>query len=142
MIDIRRLFSAMTQVLRSADYPNAAALSGALDLDLSNARIGRPKSAMVVKDGGLNGAGLALTGIVCGVIPRKEIWLFFENSGLPYREIKDKIFGADQRLIPSKLSQGVGVRFEIDGLTCGYRPLRPTARSTVSPAKSRAMTAR
>lgn len=119
MIDIRCLLAAMTHILRSPDFPDAVALAVALDLDLSGSRTTKTKSAMGIHDARLKGGGIAL-GVVCGILPRREIMLLFEHSGIAYQAIKDEIFGADQRLIPSKLSQGFGVRFEIDGLTCGY----------------------
>ena len=59
-------------------------------------------------------------GVVCGVTPRREIWLLANKSSIQYPDLKDEIFGADQRVVPSKLNAGLGVLFEIDALTCGY----------------------
>jgi hypothetical protein len=127
MINIRQLLVGLTQAIRGADFPNAATLATALDLDLSDARISQTKSKlMLVRDARLKGSGAGVN-IACGLTPRREIWLIIENSSTPHRDVKDETFGANQRVIPSKRGAGFGVLFEIDGLTCGY-----TASSTDS----------
>lgn len=119
MIDIRQLLSELTQVIRSADFPDATSFARALDLDISAARITNAKSGMCINGARLNGTAVNV-GIACGVTPWREIWLLFDNSSVPYRDVNDEIFGADQRIVPSKRSAGFGVLFEIDGWTCGY----------------------
>ncbi len=76
-------------------------------------------------DARLNGSGLALTGVICGVIPRREIWLFFENSGLSYQRDQRRNLWRRSAPHPVEAQQGFGVCFEIDGLTCGYTASSP-----------------
>lgn len=125
MINIHQLLVGLTQAIRGADFPSAEILATALDLDLSGARISQTKSKlMAIHNARLNGGGVGIN-IACGIVPRREIWLLIKNSSTPYRDVKDEIFGADQRVIPSKRSVGFGVLFKIDGLTCGYTASSP-----------------
>ncbi len=125
MIDIRRLLSGLTQAIGRADFPNATTLATTLDLDTSQARIMTTKKRNLAINGArLNSSGVGIN-IACGITPQREIWLLMENSSTPYRDVKDEIFGADQRIIPSKRGAGFGVLFEIDGLTCGYTASAP-----------------
>jgi hypothetical protein len=125
MIDIRRLLFGLTQAIRGADFPSATTLASALDLDLSQARVVTTKQKnMAVHDACLNGSGIGIN-VACGVHPRREIWLLIENSSTPYRDAKDEIFGANQRLQPSKITGGFAVLFEIDGWACGYTASSP-----------------
>jgi hypothetical protein len=125
MIDIRQLLSGLARVLRSADFPDAASIASALDLDISTARITKTKlGSMGINGAHLDGSGVEI-GIACGITPQREIWLLMENSSTPYRDVKDEIFGADQRIVPSKHGAGFGVLFEINGLTCGYTASSP-----------------
>jgi hypothetical protein len=125
MIDIRRLLSGLTQAIRGADFPNATTLAPSLGLDLSGAKISQTKSKLMAINGArLNSSGVGIN-IACGIVPRREIWLLIENSSTPYRDVKDKIFGANQRIQPSKITGGFAVLFEIDGLNCGYTASSP-----------------
>ncbi|MGP0057849.1 MAG: hypothetical protein ACLPID_00970 [Beijerinckiaceae bacterium] len=120
MIDIRHLLAGLMRALRSADFPDANTLAAVLDLNISQARITKTKQGnMGINGARLNGSAVEV-GITCGITPRREIWLLFDNSSTPYRDVKDEIFGANQRVQPSKRSAGFGVLFEIDGLICGF----------------------
>lgn len=125
MLDIRRLLYGLTQTIGRADFPDAAALAAALNVDLSHARVTKTKKGnLAIQDAHLNDGGLTLD-IACGVAPPHDIWLLIKDSALPYRNIKDEIFGADQRIQGSKFSTGFGVIFEIDGWTCGFTAPSP-----------------
>ena len=64
---------------------------------------------------------------VWGKAPHREIWLLIAHSSLPYGDVKDQIFGANQRIVPSKHSAGFAVLFEIDGWDCGCTADSPEA---------------
>lgn len=125
LIDIRRLLSGLTQAI-GIEVPDAAVLASALDLDLSQARITKTKSVMAVHEARFNHADVAVDA-VWGFAPHREIWLLIPNSSLPYQDVKDEVFGSNQRIQPSRHSAGFAVLFEIDGWTCGYTADLPDA---------------
>jgi hypothetical protein len=137
MIDIRELLTGLTRVIGGADFPDISHLAFVLDLDISQARIAKTKQGSL----GINGARLSPGAveicIACGIAPWREIWLLFDNPSTPYEDVKDAIFGAHQRIKPSKRSAGFGFLFEIDGWTCGFRHPRRTGMWTASFAKNR-----
>jgi hypothetical protein len=135
MIDLRRLYVGLTRAIRN-DAPDAALLASALDLDLSRARIVMTKSVMAIHDARFNSADLEIDA-AWGFAPHREIWLLIARSSLPYRDIKDEIFGVDQRTQPSRLSAGFAVLFEIDGWTCGYTADSPDANVSAVFCESR-----
>ncbi|MHB8885824.1 MAG: hypothetical protein ACYC5H_12255 [Methylovirgula sp.] len=125
MIDIHKLLRGLTQTIRGADFPDTTSLASALDLDISEAKITKMKFGNTIISGAhLSGSSIVID-VVCGVTPWREIWILFDNASIPYRDVTDEIFGADQRIIPSKLSPGFGVLFEIDGWTCGFTASSP-----------------
>lgn len=124
MIDIRRLLSGLTQAIGATHDPDTALLASALDLDLSTARVTNRKSVMMVSGARLKDSGIAAN-VIWGINPRREIWMLIEKSAVPYHNIKDEIFGANQRIKLSKLSAGFAVVFEIGGWTCGYTASSP-----------------
>lgn len=124
MIDIGQLLAELMEGIRSPDFPDTMCLANLLDLDVSQAKISTAKAGMSINRARLSRSGTEIS-IVCGILPRREIWLIFDNPLLPYREIKGQIFGNNQRIEPSKLSAGFGVLFEIDGWTCGYTASSP-----------------
>jgi len=125
VIDIRRLLSGLTRAIRT-EVPDAAVLASALDLNLSQARIVKTKSVMAVHDARFNHTDVALDA-VWGFAPHRQIWLLTRNLSLPYREVRDEVFGSNQRIQPSRHSAGFAVLFEIDGWTCGYTADSPDA---------------
>jgi len=124
VIDIRQILSALTQAIVSTDVSDAAILATALDLDISSARITKTKTVMAVSGARLKSSGVEAN-IAWGLKPRREIWMMIGKFSLPYQDVKDEIFGANQRIKSSKLSTGFGVLFEIDGWTCGYTAHSP-----------------
>jgi hypothetical protein len=125
MIDLRRLLSGLVQAI-GAELPDVAVLKSALDLDLSQSRVVETKSALAIHDARLLPHDIAAD-IVWGLPPDDKIIVLTRNSSLPYRQIKDEMFGAHQRTNPSKLSPGFGVLFEMGDLTCGYTVDSPDA---------------
>jgi hypothetical protein len=120
MIDIHQLLHGLTRDFPSADFPDATSLAAALDLDLSKATITKTKKkTMCISGARLNGSGIEV-GLVCGVTPLHAIWLLLLNAGIPYRDVKDETFGANQRIKQSKVSSGFAVLFDKDGLCCGF----------------------
>jgi hypothetical protein len=120
MLDIRRFLDGLTQVIGRIDFPDANILAAAIELDLSQARIARMKTRdMIISDARLrrNSIGISVT---CTLSPRRAIWLLLDKSALHYRDVKDEVFGANQRIQPSKRSAGFGVLFDLNGWTCGY----------------------
>jgi hypothetical protein len=124
MIDIQRLLAQLIQTIRTADFPNVDEISGLLDLDVSQARITKANSGLSI-NGAYWRSERTTVGLVCGTSPRREIWVLPNKISLPYRSIEEKIFGANQRVIPSRFDGGLGVVFEIGGLTCGYTAQSP-----------------
>ncbi|MGO9007603.1 MAG: hypothetical protein ACLQIQ_08650 [Beijerinckiaceae bacterium] len=125
MIDIHQLLAGLTQAIEHADFPDSTSLATALDLDISDSSIMKTKlSSMCINRAHLNRSGTEV-GIACTTTPRREIWLIFLNPLIPYRDVKDEIFGTNQHIKQSKLSTGFGVLFEIDGLTCGFTASSP-----------------
>lgn len=125
MIDIRRILGGLTQAIET-EAPDAAILASALGLDVSQARITKTKSTLAVHDARLMPNNI-LADIVWGETPYREIWLLIANSSLPYRDVRDEVFGVDQRTQPSTLSPGFAVLFEIGGWTCGFTVDSPDA---------------
>jgi hypothetical protein len=125
MIDIHQLLAGLAKVIRSADFPDATTLATVLDLDISQSSIMKTKlSGMCIDRARLNRSAVEV-GIACGIAPWREIWLIFLNPQIPYRDVKDEVFGANQHIQPSKLSTGFGVLCEIDGLSCGFTASSP-----------------
>lgn len=124
MIDMRRLLFGLTQAIGATHDPGPAILALVLDLDLSQARVIKMKSAMALDGARLNDSGLAAN-VIWGIKPRREIWVLLKKSAIPYSTIKDEIFGDNQRLKPSRASAGFAVVFEIEGWTCGYTASSP-----------------
>ncbi len=125
MINIHQLLVGLTQVIGKVDFPDAASLATALDLDISQASVTETKlRTMCINTARLNSSATEV-GIACGVTPRREIWLIFVNPSIHYRDLKDEVFGANQRIQPSKLRKGLGVLFELDGWTCGLTASSP-----------------
>ncbi|HLH11863.1 MAG TPA: hypothetical protein VKV77_08295 [Methylovirgula sp.] len=118
MIDIRKLLDKVIQAFRSPDFLNVWALAASLDLDLSRARIKGMKSGDIVIDGAYLRADAIIA--VHRTTIRRGLWLIFKGSTISYQDVKDEIFGDNQRIQPSRAGTGFGVLFEIDGLTCGY----------------------
>ena len=125
MINIGQLISGLTHLIGESEFPDAAILAAALGLDISQAAITKTKQGNLGINGArLNGSGV---GIACGLVPRREIWILFDNSSTPYRAVRDETFGANQRIEQSKVGTGFGVVFEIGGLVCGYTADSPDA---------------
>ena len=115
MIDLRNIIDAMARVTPADDYPDADALAAALGLDMTYASLATMKQGNLL----VRGARLLEGGpvhIVAALSPRRELFLSFEDSGLPYREIAGATFGAEQRLQQSRFSEGFAIVFHIDGL--------------------------
>lgn len=124
-LDIRRVLSAMTQVIGN-EIPDATLLAAALAFDLSQAQITTTKSVMAVRQARLKPDDF-VGDIFWGIIPRHEICVLIRNSSLLYRDVEGETFGANQQLVPSKYSSGFGVVFERDGWTCGFTADSPEA---------------
>jgi hypothetical protein len=112
MIDLRRLLS-RTFAIRE-ELPDAAYLAEALDLDISRSRVTNAKSVLSIQNAILD-RNIEIDA-AWGRPPHREICLEIAHSSLPYRSVKDEIFGANQRIVPSRHSVGFGVVFEIDPL--------------------------
>jgi len=124
VVDIRQLLGSFTQIIRRPDFPDSDVITRFLDLDLSGSRITTTKSGnMMISRARLNGHP-SVVDLICAIAPRREIWLLFQSS-IPYRDIKDEVFGTHQRTKLSKYSAGFGVLFEIDGWTCGFTASSP-----------------
>ncbi len=124
MIDIRRLLSGLTLVIRD-EVPDAARLAKVLDLDISKSRIANARSVLGIHDAFLDG-NIEIDA-AWGRPPHRQICLVIAHSSLPSRSVEDEVFGANQRIVPSRHSAGFGVVFEIDGWECGYTADSPDA---------------
>jgi hypothetical protein len=105
----------MAQVTPAADYPNAAPIAEALRLEMTYASIARMKHGDVLIRGAMLAEGGAVN-VVAGVSRRRQLFLSFDDSRLPYRAIEGQVFGAGQRIQPSRFSEGFAVVFVLDGL--------------------------
>lgn len=128
MPDIHRLLNGLTQAISEAGFPDATSLVKSLDLDISKASIIKTKRGNMCISGARTNKSALMIGIACGLVPSREIWLLLDDSSVAYQDVKDQIFGTDQRLVQSKLSAGFGVLFEIGGWTCGYTASSPDGR--------------
>lgn len=124
MLDIRRLLSGLTLAIRE-EVPDAAYLAKALDLDISRSRITDARSVLGIQDAIMDGD--IEIDAAWGRPPHRAICLVIAHSSLPYSRVKDEIFGANQRIVPSRHSTGFGVVFEIEGCECGYTADSPDA---------------
>jgi hypothetical protein len=126
MMDIRQLATKLTRAIHGDDFPDAGNIARTLDLDISKARITRTETRFIgIQNAHLNDGKIDVD-LVCGAKPQAEIWLLFKDSCIAYRNLRAEIFGANQRILPSKYSAGFGVLFEIDGLTCGFTVSSPS----------------
>lgn len=124
-LDLRDIFARLVQTI-ATEVPNAAVLESTLDLDFSQSRVVRMKSALAIHDARLKFCGIDAD-IVWGDAPHRQIMVLMKSSPLRYQDVKGDMFGADQRTVPSKLSPGFAVILEIDGWTCGYTVDAPDA---------------
>lgn len=77
MPDIRLLLDELTRVIANANFPDVTGVAEGLNLDLSQARITKAKTQSVCINGArLNGTETQV-GVVCGIAPWRQIWLFF-----------------------------------------------------------------
>jgi len=125
VIDIRRLFAGLIEAVGRADFPDTEILAARINLDIGNASVAKTQSNLLLIHHAHLDGGATEVSVACGIKPRREIWQICEEPSIPYRDLKDETFGANQRTEPSKRSAGVGVLFEIDGWTCGYTAWSP-----------------
>lgn len=119
MIDMRHLLSGLVSTVGSEEFPDITGLATRLGLDISQARIGTTKRVECVNGVRLKDGGPAAN-IAWGILPHRSIWVLFQGASIPYRSLKDEVFGTAQRIQPSKYGTGFAVVFEFDGWTCGY----------------------
>ncbi len=124
MIEIQRLLEQLIQAIRSANFPDVGEISNLLGLDVSQVKITRAKSGLSINGAYWKQEGTS-AGLVCGTNPRREIWFLPNKTTLSYRTVEGQNFGTNQRVVPSEFDGGLGVVFEIDGLTCGYTAQSP-----------------
>lgn len=61
MIDIRQLVTALSQAICKVDFPDAARLARALNMEISQARVTQMKAGdVIIKGARLNGSSIAL----------------------------------------------------------------------------------
>jgi hypothetical protein len=124
MIDIHQLLTGLARTICNASFPDATALAAALDLDISQAKITKTEASTVAINGARLNGDLDI-GIVCGVAPRRSIWLIFSTPSLSYRDLEDETFGSNQRIEVSKFNDGLAVLFVMDGWICGLTASLP-----------------
>lgn len=124
MIDIHQLLVGLARTIRSTDFPDATALAATLDLDISQASITKTETNTVAIYGARLNGDLDI-GIVCGVAPRRSIWLVFSTSSLSYGDLEGEVFGKNQRIEVSKFNDGLALLFEMDGWICGLTASLP-----------------
>jgi hypothetical protein len=118
MIDIHQLFYGLTKVIDQADFPNAAAIAIALDMDLSIASVMKTDSGTVAIHEARLDSG-ADVGIISGLAPRRSIWLMLLNPAVSCPGYEEESFGSNQRIEISKFNDGAAILFEQDGWICG-----------------------
>lgn len=119
MIELSQQIAALAQAVRSESYPDVTAIAKLSHLDISEARTAETKHGVMAIYGAHLDDGTQAD--VIGVTsPRRLLQLSLPNSQISYREAADEVFGSDQRIERSKLSDGLAVLFEIDGLICGF----------------------
>jgi hypothetical protein len=126
MINVRQLLTGLTLLINRDDFPDVTSLAVELAVSVSEAQISRTKSGnMIIMGARLSDYGTPIN-VVCGIKPWREIWLLFTDPVVPYKDVQAEIYGANQRVVPSKFGAGFGVLFEIDGWNCGYTVSSPT----------------
>ena len=136
MINIHQLLTGLTRAIGDADFPDAANLATVLDLDISKAVITKTETDTVAIYGARLNRDVDV-GLVCGVTPRRSIWLVFSASSLSYGGLEGEAFGKNQRIEVSKFNDGLAVLFEMDGWICGLTASLPRRRCFASFAKNR-----
>lgn len=105
----------MARSFASADYPDAAAITELLDADLTGAAVRKMQAGdVVIQDAILRGAKVD---IVASVAPRRQLLVMFCGSGPAYRDIEGEVFGEDQKIEKSEVSDGFALAFRANGLS-------------------------
>jgi len=125
MIDFHRLFAELVQTMQSVDFPNANTIVKKLDLNVRAARISKTKSGLLTIYGANLRESAAEIDVIAALTPRQALNLLFSNSQIPYDDVRDEIFGPDQRIQQSQRSEGFAILFQADGLACGLTASGP-----------------
>jgi hypothetical protein len=115
MIDLRKIIAEAAQVTPGAEFPNANAVAEALGLEMAYASVANMKGGNLIIRGATLDDGTGIY-VVAALSPRRELFLSFEDSRLPYRAIEGEMFGDDQHIQKSRASEGFAVVFHRDGL--------------------------
>ncbi|WP_158812518.1 hypothetical protein [Methylocapsa sp. S129] len=115
MIDIRQIIAGLARVTPAVDFPNANAIAAALSLEMAYASVANMKGGNLIVRGALLDDGTGIQ-IIAALSPRRELFLSFEDSRLPYRDIEGEVFGDDQHIQKSRASEGFAIVFYRDGL--------------------------
>jgi hypothetical protein len=119
LIDFHQLFTNLVSVVQSAHVRDVDTIADRLSLDVSKAKISKTKHGLTTIYGAQLGASLTEIDLLVSVTPRRELWLLFPNSRIPYEDVRDKTFGINQRIEQSKFSEGFAILFPMNGFICG-----------------------
>ena len=115
MIDLRKIIAGLARATPGADFPNANAIAAALGLEMAYATVANMRGGNLLIRGALldDGTGIYVAAMLS---PRRELFLSFDDSRLPYRAIEGEVFGDGQHIQKSRASEGFAVVFQCAGL--------------------------
>jgi hypothetical protein len=124
MIDIHQVLAGLAQAIGGANFLDVTALATTLDLDISQAKITKTETSTVAIYGARLNREVDI-GLICGVAPRRSIWLVFSSPSLSYGDLGGEVFGNNQRIEVSKFNDGLAVLFETGDWICSLTASLP-----------------